>query len=135
MQVEVASRGGYSRGMPEASRSRPAGSVVLHALRGHVRARPAAVFAALDARFRPSDNSRTLYLADSSAFLIVSQGRWWCRGEYRVVPDERGSHVEHIMLNVAKTARSLGQFTGRRVVADAPGAFENLLRQLRLELE
>jgi hypothetical protein len=51
------------------------------------------------------------------------------------VPDEQGSHVEHVMLNVAQTARSLGRFTGRRVVADAPAAFETLLRQLRLELE
>jgi hypothetical protein len=108
---------------------------VLHTLRGHVRARPAAVFAALDARFRPSATSGRLYLADPSAFLIVAQGGWWCRSEYRVVPDERGSHVEHQMLNVAQTARSLSRLTGRRVVADAPAAFETLLRQLRLELE
>ena len=121
--------------MPEASRSRPASVVVLHTLRGHVRARPAAVFAALDARFRPSDSSHSLYLADPAAFLIVSQGGWWYRGEYRVVPDERGSHVEHVMLNVAQTARSPGRFTGRRAVLDAPAAFETLLRQLRLELE
>jgi len=121
--------------MPEAPRSRPASFVVLHTLRGHVRARPAAVFAALDSRFRPSASSDSLYLADPSAFLIVSQGGWWYRGEYRVVPDERGSHVEHQMLNVAKTARSLGRFTGRKVVDDAPVAFETLLRQLRLELE
>lgn len=128
-------RGRYSQGMPEAPRSRPASFVVLHTLHGHVRARPAAVFAALDARFRPSGSSDSLYLADPAAFLIVAQGGWWYRGEYRVVPDEQGSHVEHVMLNVAKTARSLGRFTGRKVVADAPVAFETLLRQLRLELE
>ena len=128
-------RGRYSRGMPEAPRRRPGSFVVLHTLRGHVRARPAAVFTALDARFRPSNSSRSLYLADPSAFLIVCQGAWWYRGEYRVVPDEQGSHVEHVMLNVATTARSLGRFTGRRVVADAPAAFETLLRQLRLELQ
>jgi hypothetical protein len=121
--------------MPEAPRSRPASFVVLHTLRGHVRARPAAVFAALDARFRPSGASDSLYLADSSAFLIVAQGGWWYRGEYRVVPDEHGSHVEHVMLNVAQTARSLGRFTGRKVVTGAPAAFDTLLRQLRLELE
>jgi hypothetical protein len=121
--------------MPEAPRSRPARFVVLHTFRGHLRARPASVFAALDARFRPSGASDSLYLADSAAFLIVAQGGWWYRGEYRVVPDENGSHVEHVIVNVAQTARSLGMFTGRRVVADAPAAFETLLRQLRLELE
>ena len=121
--------------MPEAPRSRPASFVVLHTLRGHVRARPVAVFAALNARFRPSGSSSSLYFADPSAFLIVAQGGWWYRGEYRVVPDEQGSHVEHVMLNVARIARPLGRFTGRRVVADAPAAFETLLRQLRLELE
>ncbi len=121
--------------MPEAPRARPAGFVVLHALRGHVRARPAAVFSALDARFRPGEGSHSLYLADPSAFLIVAQGGWWYRGEYRVVPDGFGSHVEHVILNVAHTARSLGRFRARRVVADAPAAFETLLRQLRLELE
>ena len=121
--------------MPEASRSRPVSFVVLHTLRGHVRARPAAVFAALDARFRPSDESGSLYFADPSAFFIVSQGGWWYRAEYRVVPDEQGSNVEHVMLNVARTARSLGRFSGRRVVANAPVAFETLLRQLRLELQ
>lgn len=121
--------------MPDAPRRRPANFVVLHTLRGHVRARPGAVFAALDARFRPRGSSESLYFADPSAFLIVAQGGWWYRGEYRVVPDERGSHVEHVMLNVAQTAKSLGRFTGRKVIADAPARFETLLRQLRLELE
>jgi hypothetical protein len=131
----VASPWRYSRGMPEAPRSRPASFVVLHTLRGHLRARPAIVFAALDTRFRPSASSGSLYLADPSAFFIVSQGGWWYRAEYRIIPDEHGSHVEHQILNVAQTARSLGRFTGRKVVADAPLAFQTLLRQLRFELE
>ncbi|MES2093892.1 MAG: hypothetical protein V4531_08795 [Actinomycetota bacterium] len=121
--------------MPEAPRSRPSRFAVLHTFRGHVRARPAAVFAALDARFRPSGASDSLYLADPAAFLLVAQGGWWYRGEYRVVPDEHGSHVEHVILNVATTGRSLGRFTARRVLADAPAAFDTLIRQLRLELE
>lgn len=121
--------------MPEAPRIRPANFVVLDTLRGHVRSRPAAVFAALDARFRPRNDSGNLYFADASAFFIVAQGGWWFRAEYRVVPDEQGSHVEHTILNVAQTAHSLARLIGRRVVADAPAAFETLLRQLRLELE
>lgn len=121
--------------MPEAPRRRPESFVVLNTLSGHVRARPAVVFAALDGRFRPSPPSRTEYLADSSAFFIVLQRGRWYRGEYRVVPDEYGSHIEYAMVNIAQTARSLVRFTGRRVVAGAPTAFGTLLRQLRLELE
>lgn len=121
--------------MPHAQRARPASFVVLHTLRGHVRARPTAVFEALDARFRPGESSDTLYLSDPSAFLIVAQGGWWYRGEYRVVPDEHGSNVEHIVANIAQTARRLGRFAGRRIIARAPNDFETLLRQLRLELE
>jgi hypothetical protein len=121
--------------MPEAPRARPASFVVLHSLHGHVRARPAAVYAALDARFRPAESSRSLYLSDPAAFLIVAQGGWWYRGEYRVVPDARGSNVEHVMLNVAQTARRLGPFSGRGVVSAAPAQFETMMRQLRLELE
>lgn len=121
--------------MPEAPRARPAGTVVLHSLRGHVRARPAAAFDALDARFRPSGASHSRYLSDPVAFLIVEQGGWWYRGEYRVVPDDRGSNVEYVMLNVATTARWLGPFTGRRVIRGAPAQFDTMMRQLRLELE
>ena len=121
--------------MSEALRKRPAGSAVLHSLHGHVRARPKAVFEALDARFRPGVGSRSEYLADSAAFFIVAQGGWWYRGEYRVVPDAEGSNVEHSMLNVAARSRVPGRFTGRRVIDDAPAHFDDLLRQLRLELE
>ena len=121
--------------MPEAPRARPAGSEVLLTLAGHVRARPARVFDAIDGRMRPSADADSLYTADPAAFLVISQGGWWYRAEYRVVPDERGSNVEHVILNVAQTAHGLGRFTGRRVLRDAPAQFETMLRQLRLELE
>ena len=120
--------------MPEAPRRRPDDSVVLLALSGHLKARPRAVFEALDARVRPEDTSRSLYTADPNAFLIITQGGWWYRGEYRVVPDERGSNVEHTLLNIAR-ARRMGRFTGRKVIEAAPAEFERMLRQLRLSLE
>ena len=107
---------------------------MLHSLAGHVRARPKAVFDALDARFRPDPGSETLYFADSTAFLIVEQAGRWYRGEYRIVPDQHGSHIEHTMLNLTPDKR-LGRLTARRIVADAPAQFERLVRQLRLELE
>jgi hypothetical protein len=129
---EAASR--YSRCMREAPRQRPVGAAVLRTLRGHVKARPSVVFEALDARFRPAESSGALYLASPAAWLIVAQGSWWYRGEYRVVPDASGSNIEHVMLNLASTGW-LGAFTGRKVIAEAPAAFATLLRQLRLELE
>ena len=107
---------------------------MLLALSGHITARPRAVFDALDARFRPGGSSKTLYLADPSAFLIITQGGWWYRGEYRIVPDESGSNVEHTLLNIAHQRR-MGSLTGRRVITSAPADFERMLKQLRLELE
>lgn len=120
--------------MPEAPSARPDGSVVLNILTGHVKARPRAVFEAIEARLRPAAGSGSLYRADPDAFLVITQGGWWYRGEYRVVPDEDGSNVEHTMLNVA-SARGLGRFTGRKIIERAPTEFERMLRQLRLELE
>jgi hypothetical protein len=120
--------------MPEAPRARPEDAVSLHAFSAHVRARPKPIFDALDRRFRPVDESGSLYTADPAAFLIIAQGGWWYRGEYRIVPDEHGSNVEHTMLNIARQRR-LGRFTGRRVIEDAPAQFDRLIKELRLELE
>ncbi|HAM28211.1 MAG TPA: hypothetical protein DCP11_16370 [Microbacteriaceae bacterium] len=121
--------------MREAPRQRPANAELLVSLAGHVKARPKAVFEALDGRLRPADGSQSLYMADSAAFLIVAQGGWWYRGEYRIVPDEKGSNVEHYILNVAQKAPALGRLAGRSVLRDAPAQFERLLRRLRAELE
>jgi hypothetical protein len=121
--------------MREAPRQRPAGATLLVSLAGHVRARPRAVFEAIDRRLRPADGSGTLYTADPAAFLVISQGGWWYRGEYRVVPDAKGSHVEHYILTVAQKAPLLGRLAGRSVLKDAPAEFDRLIRQLRAELE
>lgn len=108
---------------------------MLVSLRGHILARPKAVFDAIDERLRPREGSGSLYTADPQAFFVIVHGRWWYRGEYRVVPDETGSHLEHTMVNVARRAHRLGALTGRKTIAAAPTEFERLLRQLRLELE
>lgn len=120
--------------MTEASRDRPATFTVLHSLSGHIRARPRAVFEALDGRFRPDAGSDGVYRAEPPAFFIVSEGGRWYRGEYRVVPDTDGSNIEHVMLNISPSGRVWG-LGGRRTIAQAPAAFETLLQQLRLELE
>ncbi|MEO7147555.1 MAG: hypothetical protein ABIW81_04275 [Terrimesophilobacter sp.] len=121
--------------MPEASRTRPAYAEVLHVLRGQVSARPRSVFEAIAARVDPGPGAESHFLADSAAFLVVTQGGWWYRAEYRVIPGEHGSHVEHTLLNVAQHGARLGRFTGRKVINGTPAAFERLLSELRAELQ
>lgn len=121
--------------MLEAPRERPQGHTLLLTHSGHILARPKAVFDAIDRRMRPAEDSGVRYLADPTAFLIVVQGGWWYREEYRIVPDESGSNVEQYILNVAQTAHWMGPVAGRRVLREAPGVFQRLVRQLRLELE
>lgn len=121
--------------MPEAPRSRPEKHVVLHTLAAHIRARPRAIFEALDSRLNPGAGAVSAYLADANAFFIVAQGGWWYRVEYRVVADDNGSNLEHVVLNVAQRGDKFAQAAGRRVVASAPLAFHDLVKSLRAELE
>jgi hypothetical protein len=121
--------------MPEAPRKRPDKHVVLRSFRGHLRARPAAVFAALDRHLKPGEGASASYRADPAAFLVIVQGGWWYRGEYRVVPDEAGSNLEHVIVNVAQRARLLSRITAHRVLSAAPVKFQTLLKDLRIELE
>lgn len=108
---------------------------MLHELRGHLRVRPRPVFDAIAARFDPGEEAQSLFSADPAAWLVIVQGGWWYRAEYRVVPDDTGSHLEHTLLNVAETGRRLGRFAGRKVIEAAPAEFERLLSSLRAELE
>lgn len=121
--------------MPEAPRERPANYTLLHSFSGHIKARPQAVFEALARNLDPGPGSSSYFTADARAYLVIAQGGWWYRGEYRVVPDDHGSHIEHAVLNVAQRAHRLGAFTGRKEIERAPIEFEKLLRRLRLELE
>jgi hypothetical protein len=119
----------------EAPRARPEHGVVLHEARGHLRARPRAVFDAIAARFDPGEGAQSMFTADPAAWLVIVQGGWWYRAEYRVVPDDTGSHLEHTLVNVAETARRLGRSTGRKVGESAPAEFERLRASRRAELE
>ncbi len=121
--------------MPEAPRERPRHAVVLHEFRAHVRARPRPIFDALAERFHPGENARSLYTADSSAWVVIVQGGWWYRAEYRVIPDDSGSMVEHALVNVAETGKRIGRWAGRKVVEGAPAEFDRLISSLRAELE
>lgn len=121
--------------MREAPRKRPAVHEVVATMSSHVRARPQRVFDAIVSRLHPGPDAGSAFTADPRALLVISQGGWWYRGEYRVVPDDHGCHVEHAVVNVAQRAPRIASFTGRTVIRDAPAEFERLMRQLRLELE
>jgi hypothetical protein len=121
--------------MPEAPRVRPAHAVVLREFHAHIRARPKPIFDAIAERIHPGENARSLYTADSSAWLVIVQGGWWYRAEYRVIPDDCGATVEHALVNVAETGRRMGRWASRKVVKSAPAEFERLISSLRAELE
>lgn len=121
--------------MAEAPRERPEHSVVLARFDGHVCARPKPVFEAIARILDPGPDAHSDFLADVSRSLVVAQGGWWYRAEYRVVPDEKGSLVEHYLVNTTGRDRRFGRLVGRKHVERAPVEFGALLRRLREELE
>lgn len=100
---------------------------------GHLGARPNAVFMALVARLNPGPDA--YFSADPVSSLIIVQGGWWYRAEFRVVPDETGSLVEQTLLNVGQRMHWAGPIVGRKAITAAPADFRRLLRELRDELE
>lgn len=125
----------HVRIMSEASRERPVRAVVLHEFQAHIRARPKPIFDAIAERFHPGEEARSLYTADSSAWLVIVQGGHWYRAEYRVIPDDVGSTVEHALVSVATNPKRLGRRSSRRVIEAAPAEFDRLMSSLRAELE
>lgn len=107
---------------------------MLHDLHSHIRARPRAVFDAIVSRFDPGEDAQSYFTADSAAWLVIVQGGWWYRAEYRIVPDHTGSRVEHALVNIAETKRRLGK-AGERVIEATPAEFVRLITSLRAELE
>lgn len=112
----------------------PERHTVLCSLVGHLDADPEAVYERLAGLLAPGDETGGHFLADPARRLIVVQGDWWYRGEYRVRPDGAGSTVEHEIFNVARIAHWAGALTGRSVVRGAPAAFGRLVNQLQDEL-
>ena len=121
--------------MTDAPRRRPAKHSVLHSFSAPIKAAPRAVFEALDARLSPDAPAGFAYLSDPQGFLIIVQGGWWYRAEYRVIPDDRGTIIEHVVLNVAQVGDRLALAAGRRAIQTAPLAFHELVKALRAELE
>lgn len=121
--------------MTDAPADLPARHTVLRSLVAHLDADPDAVFALLADRLATGDETGGHYLADKALRLVVVQGDWWYRGEYRVLPERDGSLVEHEIINVARFAHWAGAWAARSVVAAAPAAFQRLLADLSAELE
>ena len=96
-----------------APRDRPAKHTVLREFTRELAAAPETVLAALPG---------TRY--DS---LVVVQGDWWYRGEYRVVAVAAGSRVTLTIVNVAQQAHWSAPLAGRRELQDAERAFAEVL--------
>jgi hypothetical protein len=113
---------------------RPARATPLRAYAGEIHAEPSAAFATL-VRLLHAGSGDAAVLAEPSLHFVVVQGGWWYRAEYRVLPSEDGSRIEHELLNVASKAHWAGPIAGRKVLADSPAAFGRLLTELVGELE
>ena len=109
---------------------RPPKHTELRAYAGTVAGAPDEIFARLRARL---EGGQGHFAADPVTRLIVQQGDWWYRGEYRVLPDGAGSRVEYEIVNVAQTAHLLAPLTGRDVLRASPTAFAQLLGELEDE--
>jgi hypothetical protein len=120
--------------MTDAPLDQPARHTVLRSFAGHLEAGPDAVYARLVAWLAPGDETGGHFLADPARRLVVVQGDWWYRGEYRVLPEGTGSRVEHEIINVAQFAHWAGAWTAGSVVRAAPAAFQRLLTELETEL-
>ena len=120
--------------VPGAPLERPARGTVLRTFAGTVAAAPEPVFEAVLARVRPDRPEGGSVSTDPVARLIVVQGGWWYRAEYRVGADPVGSRLELTIVNVADPAHWLGPITGRAVLRASPAAFARLVRELEREL-
>lgn len=76
-----------------------------------------------------------MFLADPKAWFVIVQGGSWYRAEYRIVPDDHGSRLEHALLNVSTAREWRGRPSERRLIESAPAEFERLVVSLKAELE
>lgn len=116
--------------VPGAPLERPARGTVLREFAGIVPGDPADVFAGVLARVRPSSPEGGNLSTDPARGLIVVQGGWWYRAEYRVSEDPAGSRVGMSIVNVARPAHWAGPLTGRAVLRASGAAFDQLIDEL-----
>ena len=108
---------------------RPARATVLRQHQTVIAATPAAVFAALSAAVDPGPESG--FATDEPTGLIVVQGGWWYRAEYRVGPDEAGTRVGVTIVNVATPAHWAGPIAGRAEIRSSARHFGDVVDRVR----
>jgi hypothetical protein len=110
---------------------RPDHGTVLRSFAGVVPVDPDAVLDQLAVALKPTIPEGGSFSTDRTQRLLVQQGGWWYRAEYRVLPDPEGSRIEFEIVNVAQPAHWAGPITGRAVLKSAPSGFQRLLSDLR----
>jgi hypothetical protein len=119
--------------MTDAPLGLPTTHTVLRSFAGHLEAGPDAAYARLADWLAPGDETGDHFLADRARRLVVVQGNWWYRGEYRVLPEGTGSRVAYEIINVAQFAHWAGAWTARSAIRAAPAAFQRLLTELEAD--
>jgi len=100
---------------------------VLRSFAGHLDADPATVFARLETALAAGDEVAGHVAIDRARSVVVVEGDWWYRGEYRVLPEETGALVQFEIFNAARVAHRVAGWAARSVLAAAPAAFGRLL--------
>lgn len=116
--------------VPGAPLARPAHGTVLREFAGLVPGSPDSVFAEVLERVRPASPEGGNLSTDPVQRLIVVQGGWWYRAEYRVTADPVGSRLGLSLVNVARPVHWAGPITGRAVLRASGQAFEQLIEEL-----
>jgi len=121
--------------MTDAQPNSPIRRSVLRSFAGHLDADPDAAFARLAAELAAGDEAAGHVQADPARRLVVVEGDWWYRGEYRVLPEDSGALVQYEIINVAQVARWAARWTARPVLSAAPGAFGRLLTTIQAAVD
>lgn len=113
----------------------PARHTVLRSFAGHLDAAPDAAFGRLANALAAGDEVAGHVRADAGRRLVVVEGDWWYRGEYRVLPEESGALVTYEILSRAGFARWAARWAARPVLEAAPAAFGRLLTAIQAEID
>ena len=121
--------------MTDAQLHPPGRHTVLRSFAGHLDAEPDAVYARLEAALAAGDEAASHVAIDPARRLIVVEGDWWYRGEYRVLPEDSGALVQYEIINAAQFAHPVAGWAARSVLAGAPAAFGRLLTAVQAAVD
>lgn len=107
----------------------------LRSFAGHLEADPATVFARLETALATGDEVAGHVTIDRARSVVVVEGDWWYRGEYRVLPEETGALVQFEIINAASVAHRVAGWAARSVLAAAPAAFGRLLTGVQAAID